>query len=79
MTDRRSLSLILLLVFISYAGFSLPFPIQTPLFLSEESTLVSVAYGYADRSLLLGMAIGGYSLGQFVGSIVLGMLFPTNR
>lgn len=70
--QRHPIFPLLLVIFLGFIGFSLPFPIFSPLFLdpSHQMGLSSDAM----RTMFLGLTLGAYPLGQFVGSPLLGQL-----
>lgn len=71
--EQQQLWIILLIVFIGFLGTSIAYPIFPPLFLhpTRDSIVPSTWIANA-RSILLGIALAAYPLGQFVGSPILG-------
>jgi MFS transporter, DHA1 family, tetracycline resistance protein len=60
-------------VFIGFVGTSIAYPIFPPLFLHpKESTIIPITWDVSTRSILLGIALAAYPLGQFIGSPILG-------
>ena len=66
---------VFLVVFLGFVGFSLPFPIFAPLFLdSEKYHILPNSYSIEWRTLILGLSLATYPLGQFLGLPLLGQL-----
>jgi DHA1 family tetracycline resistance protein-like MFS transporter len=71
---RRLLPLYVV-VFTGFLGYSLMITVFTPLLLSADGDeLLSASAGKAERTLVLGVLLALYPLGQFLGSPVLGAL-----
>ena len=71
--EKQQLSIILLIVFIGFVGTSIAYPIFPPLFLHpENSPIIPSNWSETSRSILLGIALAAYPLGQFIGSPILG-------
>lgn len=65
---------IFLVVFFGYVGFSLAFPIFSPMFLEPSHGFFPVDYPLRMRTTLLGFVLAAYPLGQFLGLPLLGQL-----
>lgn len=65
---------ILLIVFFGFLGMSIPYLIFPALFLNPLYSILPADWSPASHSLLLGVTLAAYPLGQFVGSPVLGAL-----
>ena len=63
-----------LVIFFGFAGYSLMITVFTPLFLHGQGGMLSPDTTLASRAILLGILLGLYPLGQFLGSPVLGAL-----
>ena len=78
MTDKKKQKkqfwFILALVFLGFLGISIPYLIFPALFLNPAYSILSGSWGEASRSLLLGVTLAAYPLGQFIGSPILGSL-----
>lgn len=71
--ENQQLWIILLIVFIGFVGTSIAYPIFPPLFLHQsDSLMIPDSWTVSTRSILLGIALATYPLGQFVGSPILG-------
>lgn len=72
---KKNLYCLASVVFISFFGLALPFPIMAPLFLAEtqESLQFTHAFPFSPR-FLLGVTLAVYPLGQFIGSPFFGAL-----
>ncbi|CRX37925.1 MFS transporter [Estrella lausannensis] len=70
--DKRQFWTVLFIVFMGFLGISMPYLIFPALFLNPAYSIVS-DYTIAP-SLLLGMTLAAYPLGQFIGSPILGAL-----
>ncbi|MDP1604695.1 MAG: MFS transporter [Legionella sp.] len=71
--EKQQLLIILLIVFMGFIGSSIAYPIFPPLFLHpEHGTIVPAHWHISARSILLGIALAAYPLGQFIGSPILG-------
>lgn len=65
---------IFLVVFLGYVGFSLGFPIFSPMFLDPSHNFLPPDYPLKIRTTLLGFVLAAYPLGQFLGLPLLGQL-----
>ncbi len=75
MNQKKQLAILIIIIFLGFLGVSIPFPILAPLFLHPHHTsLVSAQWPRSTRSILLGLTLAMYPLGQFLGSPVLGSL-----
>ena len=63
-----------LVVFIGFVGYSLMITVFTPLFINGHGDLVPKDWSLATRSIVLGVILSLYPLGQFLGSPILGAL-----
>lgn len=63
-----------LVVFIGFVGYSLMITVFTPLFINGHGELVPKHWSLSTRSILLGVILSLYPLGQFLGSPILGAL-----
>ncbi|WP_454785334.1 MFS transporter [Legionella sp. WA2024007413] len=71
--EKRQLWIILLIVFISFIGSSIAYPILPPLFLqSSDQLIISPGWSENSRRILLGLTLAIFPLGQFIGSPILG-------
>lgn len=61
-------------VFFGYVGFSLAFPIFSPMFLDPCHRFLPIDTSMAMRTVLLGCALASYPVGQFLGLPLLGTL-----
>lgn len=71
-SDKRQFWTVLFIVFMGFLGISMPYLIFPALFLNPAYSIVS-DYSISP-SLLLGMTLAAYPLGQFIGSPILGAL-----
>ncbi|MBI2029288.1 MFS transporter [Candidatus Gottesmanbacteria bacterium] len=74
MVKRISLLPYFITVFIDLLGIGIIIPILAPIFISQNSTLVTQQTPLIVRTLLLGLLIGSYPLAQFLGAPILGTL-----
>ncbi len=72
--ETKTMGVVFLTTLIGWIGFSLPFPIFSHLFLNAENGLVSVHHTLETRTVLLGIALALYPLGQIIGAPFLGRL-----
>lgn len=72
--QQRQFLMILMIVFFGFVGISIPYLIFPSLFLNPEYSILPAAWGESKRVLFLGVTLGAYPLGQFVGSPILGSL-----
>jgi len=70
--ETKTMVVVFMTILTGWIGFSLPFPIFSHLFLNPEHGLVSAAMPETTRTLLLGVTIAIYPLGQIIGSPLLG-------
>src|SRR5579883_3124155 len=71
--EQQQLSIILLIVFIGFIGTSIAYPLFPPLFLHPTSdSIIPLSWHENSRGILLGLALGIFPLGQFIGSPILG-------
>lgn len=67
--------LLLTTVFLAFVGVSVGVPIFTPLLLNTSSnSILPIAYNHEVRSIMLGVLISLYPLGQFFGSPIIGRI-----
>lgn len=72
-SERRQLHILLLIIFISFIGTSVAYPIFPPLFLNPNKNFPELFYASGiTRKIELGIALAVYPLGQFFGSPILG-------
>jgi MFS family permease len=70
---RRLLPLYLV-VFVGFLGYSLMIAVFTPMILRDDNGMLPLSSGLAERSVILGVLLALYPLGQFLGSPILGAL-----
>ncbi len=71
--EKKQLNIILMMVFMSFLGASIAYPILPPLFLHPTShALISTSWNETTRLLLLGLTLACFPFGQFIGSPILG-------
>lgn len=61
-------------VFVGFLGYSLMIAVFTPLLLRNDGGMLPASSSFAQRSLLLGVLLALYPLGQFLGSPPIGAL-----
>lgn len=61
-------------VFVGFLGYSLMIAVFTPMMLRNDGGMLPASSSFAQRSLLLGLLLALYPLGQFIGSPMLGTL-----
>jgi predicted MFS family arabinose efflux permease len=61
-------------IFVGFIGYSLMITVFTPMLLRSDSPMIAVADPMAKRTILLGILLCLYPLGQFFGSPVMGSL-----
>jgi MFS family permease len=71
--DRRVLPLYVV-VFVGFLGYSLMIATFTPMILRNDNGMLPATSSLTQRSLVLGLLLALYPLGQFLGSPVLGAL-----
>lgn len=67
-----------IVVMLSYIGFALPLPILPVLFLKSQNALLPPDTTLATKTILLGLVLTAFPLGQFIGSPILGRLSDTH-
>lgn len=72
--QRRQFWVILIIVFLGFLGISMPYLIFPALFLNPEYSILASGTGHVTASILLGITLAVYPLGQFIGSPILGAL-----
>jgi len=73
--SKRQLTVILMVVFIGFIGASMAYPIFPPLFLHpQHGGIIPSSWLMNSRSILLGVTLGIYPLGIFIGSPIMGAL-----
>jgi DHA1 family tetracycline resistance protein-like MFS transporter len=70
----RRLFPLYVVVFVGFLGYSLMIATFTPMILRNEDGMLSAGSSLTQRSLVLGLLLALYPLGQFLGSPVLGAL-----
>ena len=70
----RKLLPLYLVVFVGFLGYSLMIAVFTPMILRNDNGMLAASSGLSQRSLVLGVLLALYPLGQFLGSPVLGTL-----
>jgi DHA1 family tetracycline resistance protein-like MFS transporter len=73
-TRIRSLLPLYLVVFVGFLGYSLMIAVFTPMILRNDNGMLAASSTTAQRTLVLGVLLALYPLGQFVGSPILGAL-----
>jgi DHA1 family tetracycline resistance protein-like MFS transporter len=63
-----------LVVFVGFLGYSLMIAVFTPMMLRNDNGMLPASSSTAQRSVLLGVLLALYPLGQFLGSPILGAL-----
>ena len=61
-------------IFIGFIGYSLMITVFTPMLLRGDSAMLPVSAGMSQRTIVLGVLLCLYPLGQFIGSPILGGL-----
>ncbi|MBV9006561.1 MAG: MFS transporter, partial [Solirubrobacterales bacterium] len=61
-------------VFVGFLGYSLMIAAFTPMILRNDNGMLPQTASLTERSLVLGLLVALYPLGQFLGSPVLGAL-----
>ncbi|WP_417462318.1 MFS transporter [Kordiimonas sp.] len=70
--ERAIMTFVFLTVFLGWVGFSIPFPVFSPLFLTPAAPLLDEGVSNGVRIQLLGVGLALYPLGQIAGSFLLG-------
>lgn len=65
---------IFITVLFGFVSYSLPYPIFSPLFLSTSNGILPSHYSEVKRTVILGIALILYPLGQFIGNPAIGYL-----
>src|SRR5215211_6371206 len=68
----RKLLPLYFVVFVGFLGYSLMIAVFTPMILRNDNGMLAASSGLSQRSLVLGVLLALYPLGQFLGSPVLG-------
>jgi MFS family permease len=68
----RKLLPLYLVVFVGFLGYSLMIAVFTPMILRNDNAMLAASSSVGQRSLVLGLLLALYPLGQFLGSPVLG-------
>jgi MFS family permease len=63
-----------LVVFVGFLGYSLMIAVFTPMMLRDDNGMLPTSSTTAQRSVVLGVLLALYPLGQFIGSPILGAL-----
>jgi DHA1 family tetracycline resistance protein-like MFS transporter len=63
-----------LVVFVGFLGYSLMIAVFTPMMLRNDNGMLPASSSTAQRSVVLGVLLALYPLGQFIGSPILGAL-----
>lgn len=71
---KRQLLPYLIVVLFGYIGFSLPLPILPEMFLDPARSVLPASYSIAKKTILLGLLMASYPLGQLFGAPLLGAL-----
>ncbi len=72
-TSKQTLAMVLLIQLIGYIGIALPYPIFSPLFLSNNPSTLS-QFMQLPPMMLMGMVLAAYPLGLLMGGSYLGSL-----
>jgi len=72
--ENKAMSAVFLTVLFGFAGFSLPYPVFGPMFLKPELGFLDPSIPEQYRTILLGVAMALYPIGQFIGAPWLGRL-----
>jgi MFS family permease len=68
----RALAPLYVVVFVGFLGYSLMITVFTPMILANDNGMLPASSSAATRSIVLGLLLCLYPLGQFVGAPVLG-------
>ena len=71
-TDKKILFKVFFTSFLDFLGFGVLIPILPFLFSDNELSVFNGQYSKEQFTLLYGLVIGGYSLGAFLGTPLLG-------
>lgn len=72
--EKSPLLAIFLVVLFAYIGISMPLPLFTPMLLYPEGGILGPGYSEEVRTIILGVVLSLYPLGQFLASPILGQL-----
>ncbi|MFV1851158.1 MAG: MFS transporter [Thalassospira sp.] len=72
--ENKAMSAVFMTVLFGFAGFSLPYPVFGPMFLKPELGFLDPSVPEQYRTILLGVAMALYPIGQFIGAPWLGRL-----
>jgi len=72
--ELRKLLPLYLVVFVGFLGYSLMITVFTPMMLQNDNGMLAESSTTAHRTLVLGVLLSLYPLGQFLGSPVMGAL-----
>ena len=72
-SPQKQMWIIISIAFFSYLGLSMPYLIFPSLFLNPEYSILSPEW-QSYQTIFLGITLGAYPLGQFIGSPILGAL-----
>jgi DHA1 family tetracycline resistance protein-like MFS transporter len=72
MKAKNSLFPIILTVFLDLLGLGIVIPIAAPLLLDPQKGMLPLSYEFAQRSVVLGLLLGVFSIAQFFGAPLLG-------
>ena len=70
--ETKTMTAVFLTVLFGFAGFSLPYPVFSPMFLKPELGFLDPSVPTEYRTMLLGVAMALYPIGQFIGAPWLG-------
>lgn len=73
-SNKKSLAILFLIVFLDLLGVGIIIPVLTPLMLNPESMVVPMHFTEAERTITLGFLIASYPFFQFIGAPILGKL-----
>lgn len=71
-TPFRALAPLYVVVFVGFLGYSLMITVFTPMILANDNGMLPASSSAATRSIVLGLLLCLYPLGQFVGAPILG-------
>jgi DHA1 family tetracycline resistance protein-like MFS transporter len=74
MKHRHQLFPIILTVFLDLLGLGIVIPIAAPLLLDVQEGMLPVQTSFSERSIILGLLLGVFSVAQFFGAPILGAL-----
>ncbi len=66
-----------IVVFLAYVGFSLPLPLFPELFLDPQHSILPASYSIGVKTVILGVVMASFPLGQFLGAPFLGRMSDT--